>query len=457
MKLTSASAKETFDKQSLSQLEGLIHQEIQKTVEVELRDSKESLLESISRLMNELLDICCDASNPDGWAKSKIVETQLRKLGVPTKDVQERKMALFSARLGLDYGGVNGISENTRRLSEKSSSSQEWLIPNLFPLGMPSLIYGDSGSGKTTIVLHIANAYIEGIPFADSIYPAKNDNRKVLFVASDGQGDAFDHIYDFAEQSGFLSEDSRFDDHIEIYAASDDGSSGPFNFSEPHLLSLFNKIAGGKFGLVIIDSLKASCMGTNYTIDDRGITLPMRLVHAMCARTKTTLIWLHHTNKSNSDSSHRAGGSTDVIEVVASAHELRYFCNENTGQGRGEWLVQKLRGGSKRKFGYTFEFETGLVLDSWSDETLKTGDRILVAIYSSPNKRLKREDVARLLGLQPNTLSNHASYLRGEKFLKSGKVWELTGKGTQRAKELLQSEQPVGVIASLGPTSIRGN
>ena len=61
--------------------------------------------------MNELLDICCDASNPDGWAKSKIVETKLRKLGVPTKDVQERKMALFSARLGLDYGGVNGIRE----------------------------------------------------------------------------------------------------------------------------------------------------------------------------------------------------------------------------------------------------------------------------------------------------------------------------------------------------------
>ena len=37
-KLTSASAKETFDKQSLSQLEGLIHQEIQKTVEVVLVD-----------------------------------------------------------------------------------------------------------------------------------------------------------------------------------------------------------------------------------------------------------------------------------------------------------------------------------------------------------------------------------------------------------------------------------
>jgi hypothetical protein len=183
-------------------------------------------------------------------------------------------------------------------------------------------------------------------------------------------------------------------------------------------------------------------MGTNYSIDDRGITLPMRLVQAMCAKTKTTLIWLHHTNKSNSDSSHRAGGTTDVIEIVSSAHELRYHWNENTGQGRSEWLVQKLRGSSKRKFSYSFEFETGLILDCWSDETPKTGDKILMAIYVSPNKRLKREDVASQLALQPKTLSNHAIHLKGECLLRShGRAWELTAKGIQRAKELIHADQ----------------
>jgi len=443
---TSASAKETFNQNNLNDLEVLIHREVQKTNLVG-KHPKESQLESLSRLMNELIDIACDTSNPDRWAKSKLIEAKIRKLGVPTQEIQEQKMAMLSARLGLDYGGINGVSESTRRLSRNSSTSQDWLLPNFFPHGKASLIYGDSGAGKTTIALHIANAYIEGIPFADSVYPAKQDNRKVLFIASDGQGDALDHLNDYAEQSGFLSESSNFANTFEIYAASDDNSSGPFNFSESHLINLFKILEDSRFGLVIIDSLKASCMGTNYSIDDRGITFPMRLVHAMCAKTKTTLIWLHHTNKSNSDSSHRAGGSTDVIEVVSSAHELRYIWNENTGQGRSEWLVQKLRGGSKRKFAYTFEFETGLVLDSWSDETPKTGDRILVTIYNSTNKRLKREDIGRQLALQPKTLSNHATHLRGEGLLKrNGAAWELTGKGTQRAKELVQAEQRVDVV-----------
>ena len=80
-------------------------------------------------------------------------------------------------------------------------------------------------------------------------------------------------------------------------------------------------------------------------------------------------------------------------------------------------------------------------------ETPKTGDRLLLTIYDSPNKRLKRNDVATRLGLMPKTLSNHATHLKDESFIKmNGQAWELTGKGTQRAKELLKAEQRVDVV-----------
>ena len=83
-----------------------------------------------------------------------------------------------------------------------------------------------------------------------------------------------------------------------------------------------------------------------------------------------------------------------------------------------------------------------------SGETSKTSDRIILTIYDTPNKRLKRNDVATRLGLMPKTLSNHATHLKDESFIKmNGQAWELTGKGTQRAKELLQAEQRVGVVA----------
>ena len=445
-KLTSASAKETFNKSNLDNIEKIIHKEVMKAQLKEEAETSKKQWDALSGLMNELIEISCDTGNPERWTKSKLVEAKIRKLGVPSTEIKERKMALLSAKLGLDLGGLNGTAGAVRTLSKTQGPSQTWLIPQFLPLGKASVIYGDSGAGKTSIALHIANAYIKGIPFADSIYPSRYDGRKVLFIASDGQGDAVDHLTDYAEQSGFM-DDENFINSFDVYAAAADGSTGPFNFSEIHLLNLFNQLKGGDYGLVFIDSLKASCMGSDYSIDDRTAAMPMRIIQAMCARARTTLVWLHHTNKGSSDSSQRASGSTDLIEIVSSAHELRYNWNEGTGQGQSEWIVQKLRGSSKRKFYYSFDFETGLVLETTSGETPKTSDRIILTIYGSPNKRLKRNDLSTRLGLKPKTLSNHAIHLKDECLIRSnGTAWELTGKGTQRAKELLQADQHIGAI-----------
>jgi hypothetical protein len=392
--------------------------------------------EELNELMQQLLDLVCGPTDPELWSKSKLIEAKIRKLGVPTNEIKEQSMAMLSARLGLDLGGLNGTAGAIRSLNRSQGFTQGWLIPQFLPLGKASLIYGDSGAGKTSIALHIANAYLKGIPFADSIYPSKYDGRKVLFIASDGQGDAVDHLTDYAEQSGFM-DDKTFDKNFKVYAAADDGSNGPFNFSPIHLVNLHNQLAGGDYGLVFIDSLKASCMGSDYSIDDRSAVLPMRVIQAMCAKTKTTLVWLHHTNKSSSESSHRAGGSTDIVEIVSAAHELRHKWDEKTNQSSSEWLVQKLRGSSMRRFSYSFDFETGLVLDIPIVDTSTTSDKILKAIYESPTKRLKRQELTQLIGLEAKTLSNHAGFLKGDGMItQNGKAWQITGKGMKRVKEI---------------------
>ena len=392
--------------------------------------------EQLNELMQQLMDLVCGPADPELWSKSKLIEARIRKLGVPTNEIKEQKMAMLSARLGLDLGGLNGTAGSIRSLKRPQGSPQSWLIPQFLPLGKASLIYGDSGAGKTSIALHIANAYLKGIPFADSIYPSKCDGRKVLFIASDGQGDAVDHLIDYAEQSGFM-DDETFHKNFKVYAAADDNSSGPFNFSPIHLVNLHNQLAGGDYGLVFIDSLKASCMGSDYSIDDRSAVFPMRMIQAMCAKTKATLVWLHHTNKSSSESSHRAGGSTDIVEIVSAAHELRHKWNEKTDQSSSEWLVQKLRGSSKRRFSYSFDFETGLILDLPIVDTPTTSDLILKAIYQSPMRRLKRQELINLIGGEAKTLSNHAGFLKGDGMItQNGKAWQITGKGMKRAKEI---------------------
>ena len=415
--------------------------------------------EELDELMKQLLDLICGSADPELWSKSKLIEAKIRKLGVPTNEMKEQKMAMLSARLGLDLGGINGTAGAVRSLSRSEGSLQTWLIPQFLPLGKASLIYGDSGAGKTAIALHLANSYLKGLAFADSIYPSKNDGRKVLFIASDGQGDAVDHLTDYAEQSGFM-DDETFINSFDVYAATHDGSNGPFNFAPIHLVNLHNQLKGGDYGLVFIDSLKASCMGSDYSIDDRSAVLPMRLIQAMCAKTKTTLVWLHHTNKSSSESSHRAGGSTDIVEIVSAAHELRQKWDEKTNQSRSEWLVQKLRGSSKRRFSYSFDLETGLVLDIPLADTSTTSDRILKAIYESPAKRLKRQELTQLIGLEAKTLSNHAGFLKGDGMItQNGKAWQITGKGMKRVKEItsLNTEATIAYPIDQGGPSRRGN
>lgn len=388
-------------------------------------------------LMVQLLNISCNVDDPQRWAKAKLIEADIRKLGVSSKDIQRQKMAMLSARLGLDTAGVNGVKNSIRKLGRNGNSTgQQWLLPNFLPKAKAAMLYGDSGVGKTSIALHIANAYIHNLPFADSVYPAVSDKRKVLFIASDGQGDAYDHLQDYAEQSGFLDDDT-FIDHFDVYAASEEEASGPFNFSEVHLVNLHQKLHSGEYGLIFIDSLKAACMGSDFSIDDRTVAEPMRLVQAMCAKTDTTLVWLHHTNKSSSGSSHRAGGSTDVIEIISAAHELKHTWDEKTEHGSTEWIVQKIRGSSKRKFSYSFDFETGVVLDEAESEPASTGDLILRAIYESQYKRMSRDSVAQRIGKNPKTLSNHVTQLKSQGLIKMHRTaWELTGKGKIAAKDL---------------------
>ena len=52
-------------------------------------------------------------------------------------------------------------------------------------------------------------------------------------------------------------------------------------------------------------------------------------------------------------------------------------------------------------------------------------------------KRLNRQDLTQLIGLEVKTLSNHAGLLKGDGMItQNGKAWQITGKAMKRAKEI---------------------
>ena len=80
--LTSASAKETFDKGDLDNIEKIVHKEVMKAKLKEEAETSKKQWDALSELMNELIDISCDTDNQERWTRSKLVEARIRKLGV---------------------------------------------------------------------------------------------------------------------------------------------------------------------------------------------------------------------------------------------------------------------------------------------------------------------------------------------------------------------------------------
>ena len=123
--------------------------------------------------------------------------------------------------------------------------------------------------------------------------------------------------------------------------------------------------------MVIIDSLKAVTANTRYSIDDRNIGDIMRLMQNIVLP-HSTLMWIHHSNKSTSRSTHRAGGCTDIIEIPSAAIEMTKEIKDKNGEDPEYWCrVQKMRGSSHREFQLDFDWEKGMTKkDEYSIEAI---------------------------------------------------------------------------------------
>jgi len=72
----------------------------------------------------------------------------------------------------------------TERLSMIEAKDVEWLWPNRFPLGMASVIAGDPGCGKSTIVIDMAARITTGVAWPDD-RDGTNPVGDVLFVTGE--------------------------------------------------------------------------------------------------------------------------------------------------------------------------------------------------------------------------------------------------------------------------------
>ena len=156
----------------------------------------------------------------------------------------------------------------------------DWLVKNLISKKNPTIIYGDGGTYKSLIALHLGMVVQEGLPFSN--LPTQKAN--VLLLALEGVEDVLPRAVAHWDEYGMPE--------VDFF----DINPGPFEFgNEDHEEELAEVIKENDIGLLIIDTLSLATVGDISTGTTSGVIT--RQLRRMCDSLDLTIILIAHTGK----------------------------------------------------------------------------------------------------------------------------------------------------------------
>lgn len=179
------------------------------------------------------------------------------------------------------------------------TSSQQWLVDNLIPEGGLIMVTGESGCGKSTFTLLLADAVSKGEPFLG----LQTTQRDVLIVD---------------KENGLTIYHERFkrfelpkNDHIRVW-----GNFSPIEPPTPDSIAI-RKYAQEVKPLIIYDSFVAFHPG-----DEQDATSTRKYMdqYRMLVASGATVVLIHHTGKGENTKEYR--GSSDIKASLDVGYKL---------------------------------------------------------------------------------------------------------------------------------------
>lgn len=226
------------------------------------------------------------------------------------------------------------------KLSDHIPLTDEWLIPDLMMAGCSYMLYGLTGTGKSTMALMIARV-VTGTPDHSSFLdyePVPSEvfgSRRVLYIASDGEGEAVTDLKAYAKRH--LMQDTQWcEQHMRVIGESscNNGTVWRMNLFEMHLLAEFLDAAaaeGNPYVLVIFDSLKAICPD-HVRVGDQVITDYIKILIKLCSKRGVATLFIHHQGKETATYQGAAGIGEMISGIfsIKKKDEQHHFCVEKT-------------------------------------------------------------------------------------------------------------------------------
>jgi hypothetical protein len=189
-----------------------------------------------------------------------------------------------------------------RPLSAVAARPVEWLWPGRVPLGKLTVLDGDPGLGKSTLLLDLAARLSRGAPMPDEAPGA--EGAALILSAEDGGADTIRPRLDAAGAApGRL--------HLLTHVR--DGR-GPRPLEIPRdLAALDGAIRRHAARLVLVDPLMAYLTGVDAS-RDQDVRRALYRLASLAARRRCAVVCLRHLSKAGGDKAiYRGGGSIGII------------------------------------------------------------------------------------------------------------------------------------------------
>lgn len=248
------------------------------------------------------------------------------------------------------------------RASDVTVREIEWLWYPYIPFGKVTVIQGDSGDGKSSLVLKLAAMLSRGepMPFTDG-----DGQEPISIIYQSSEDDADDTIVPrFVKAGGdpnrllFINEDKKY-----------------LSFSDARLIQAIRQ-TGAK--LIILDPLSAY-IGEETGINSANeIRRQFRPLIEIAKEQHCAILIVHHMNKAIGQKAiNRAVGSVDI---VAAARSVLLVARTDKDRPDERVLAQvKCNVGPT---GNAIVFSVGSNGIEWIEETVKTADEILGNVFA---------------------------------------------------------------------------
>jgi putative DNA primase/helicase len=191
------------------------------------------------------------------------------------------------------------------RMSQVQRSAVRWLWEARLPFGKVSVIDGDPGLGKSTIVLDLIARVTTGTPFPDSTQSLE----PLSVVILSAEDDASDTIRPRLEVAGANLERVT---HLQTIALKGGKVRGPELPADIELIGRL--IQEEEAAWVVIDPLMAFLSGSVDSSRDQDVRRVLYELKELAETTGAALTFLRHLNKSGGASPlYRGGGSIGII------------------------------------------------------------------------------------------------------------------------------------------------